>query len=114
MKVEDISVRRWKRFSLTVVTLAAILAAAPPRTAHAGVSVSIGVHAPFRPFFAPRVVYAPPAVYVPAPVYVSRPVYVTAPAVYARPCPRPVRVWVAGYWDCGRWVPAHWVERWHD
>ncbi len=89
---------------LTAAALAALALATPARTAQAGVHVSIGFGLPVvaRPVYvAPP---PPPPVYVaPAPVY-YRPVY------YA---PRPVvrvaaPVWVRGYWDCGRWVPAHW------
>ena len=99
---------RFGRFAklggLTALALVGFALATPARSAEAGVHVSIGFGLPVvaRPVYvAPP---PPPPVYVaPAPVY-YRPVY------YA---PRPVvrvaaPVWVRGYWDCGRWVPAHW------
>lgn len=109
MKAIRISSRRWKSVALALGAAAVIGTLVPARTAHAGVSVSVGVNVPFRPLFAPPFVYAPRAVYVPPPVvYAPRRVYVTAPVVYARPA----RFWVAGFWECGRWVPGHWAERW--
>ena len=100
-----------KLATLTTIAPTALAIATPARTAEAGVHVSIGFGLPVlaRPVYvapAPPVYVAPP----PPPVYVApAPIYYR-PAYYA---PRPVvrvaaPVWVRGYWECGRWIPAHW------